>query len=165
MYGNQVEVPFCEDMPVEHPTDPYGRSKLMTEDILQDLAVSDSRRPIALFRYLNPVDAHESGPMIGEDPKVVPNNLLPDILKVAIGKLPELSVFGDDCSTQDGTGVRGYILLVDLADGHLQALHAIQDRPGVSVWNLGTGIGQIVLEIVRAFEQVSGRRIPVRGAP
>lgn len=164
VYGNPAEVPFREEMPVERPTNPYGRSKLIVEDILQDLAASDTRWSVAILRYFNPVGAHESG-LIGEDPKGTPNNLLPFILKVAIGKIPELSVFGDDYPTPDGTGVRDYIHVVDLADGHLKALRSIGQRSGVGIWNLGTGVGLSVLQMVRAFEQVTGRRIPFRLAP
>ncbi|CAD5376988.1 UDP-galactose-4-epimerase [Pseudomonas sp. OF001] len=164
VYGEPRQMPIREDFPTGIPTNPYGRSKLMVEEVLRDLAKSDSRWSIALLRYFNPVGAHHSG-VIGEDPNGIPNNLLPYITQVAIGKLRELAVFGDDYPTCDGTGVRDYIHVVDLADGHLKALQAISDGSGVHVWNLGTGIGYSVLEMVRAFEQASGRPVPYRIAP
>jgi UDP-glucose 4-epimerase len=152
-------MPIREDFPTGVPTNPYGRSKLMIEDLLQDLAKSDPRWSIALLRYFNPVGAHQSG-LIGEDPNGLPNNLLPYVSQVAIGKLKQLSVFGTDYPTQDGTGVRDYIHVQDLADGHLSALRTILQKTGVSIWNLGTGIGYSVLEMIRAFEQASGRAVP-----
>ncbi len=161
VYGEPAQMPISEDCPTGIPTNPYGRSKLIIEDVLRDLAVADSRWSIALLRYFNPVDAHESG-LIGEDPNGIPNNLLPYVAQVAIGKLKELSVFGNDYPTADGTGVRDYIHVVDLADGHLKALQRISSRPGLNVWNLGTGKGYSVLEMVQAFEQVSGRPVPYR---
>ncbi len=161
VYGEPAQMPISEDFPTGIPTNPYGRSKLMVEDVLRDLAVADSRWSIALLRYFNPVGAHESG-LIGEDPNGIPNNLLPYVAQVAIGKLKELSVFGNDYPTADGTGVRDYIHVVDLADGHLKALQRISSRPGLNVWNLGTGKGYSVLEMVQAFEQVSGRPVPYR---
>lgn len=161
VYGEPAQMPISEDCPTGIPTNPYGRSKLMVEDVLRDLAVADSRWSIALLRYFNPVGAHESG-LIGEDPNGIPNNLLPYVAQVAIGKLKELSVFGNDYPTADGTGVRDYIHVVDLADGHLKALQRISSRPGLNVWNLGTGKGYSVLEMVQAFEQVSGRPVPYR---
>lgn len=164
VYGEPAQMPISEVCPLGHPTNPYGRSKLMVEDILRDLAVSDPRWRIAILRYFNPVGAHESG-LIGEDPNGTPNNLLPYITQVAVGKLPELSVFGNDYPTPDGTGVRDYIHVVDLAEGHLRALEALQSRTGVHVWNLGTGQGYSVLDMVRAFEIASGRKVPYRVAP
>lgn len=164
VYGEPTQMPIREDVPTGTPTNPYGRSKLIVEEILRDLALSDPRWSIALLRYFNPVGAHESG-LIGEDPNDIPNNLLPYVTQVAIGKLQELSVFGDDYSTRDGTGVRDYIHVVDLADGHLKALQAISSQNGVHVWNLGTGNGYSVLEMVRAFEQASGRQVHYRIAP
>lgn len=164
VYGEPERMPIREDFPTGVPTNPYGRSKLMVEEVLRDLAASDPRWSIALLRYFNPVGAHESG-LIGEDPNGVPNNLLPYISQVAIGKLRELSVFGHDYATQDGTGVRDYIHVVDLAAGHLKALQAIAAQSGVNVWNLGTGNGYSVLQMVRAFEQASGREIPCRMSP
>lgn len=164
VYGEPERMPIAEDFPTGNPTNPYGRSKLMVEQALRDLAASDSRWSIALLRYFNPVGAHESG-LIGEDPNGIPNNLLPYVSQVAIGKLPELAVFGDDYPTRDGTGVRDYIHVVDLADGHLKALQAISRKQGIDVWNLGTGTGYSVLEMVRAFELASGRAIPYRIVP
>lgn len=159
VYGEPDRMPIREDFPTGVPTNPYGRSKLMVEEILRDLAASDPRWSIALLRYFNPVGAHESG-LIGEDPNGIPNNLLPYISQVAIGKLRQLSVFGDDYPTRDGTGVRDYIHVVDLADGHLKALQAISAQSGVHVWNLGTGTGYSVLEMIRAFEEASGQPVP-----
>lgn len=159
VYGEPSQIPISEVCQINRPTNPYGRSKLIIEDILSDLVVSDPSWRIAILRYFNPVGAHESG-LIGEDPKGIPNNLLPYILNVAGGKLSELAIFGDDYHTPDGTGVRDYIHVMDLAEGHLCALEALQSRTGAHVWNLGTGQGYSVLEIVRAFEAVSGKQIP-----
>lgn len=164
VYGEPTQMPIPEDCPVGQPTNPYGRSKLMVEDMLRDLAVSDPRWRIAILRYFNPVGAHESG-LIGEDPNGIPNNLVPYIAQVAVGKRPELAVFGNDYPTPDGTGVRDYIHVMDLADGHLRALEALQIRTGAHVWNLGTGQGYSVLEMVRAFEAASGKPVPFRVAP
>ena len=164
VYGEPAQMPISEACPVGHPTNPYGRSKLMVEHMLCDLALSDPRWRIAILRYFNPVGAHESG-LIGEDPNGIPNNLLPYISQVALGKLPELVVFGNDYATTDGTGVRDYIHVVDLAEGHLRALEALQTGPGAHVWNLGTGQGYSVLEMVRAFEAASGKPVPYRIAP
>ncbi len=132
--------------------------------MLRDLAVSHPRWHIAILRYFNPVGAHESG-LIGEDPNGIPNNLLPYIAQVAVGKLPELAVFGNDYPTPDGTGVRDYIHVVDLAEGHLRALEALHTRTGAHVWNLGTGHGYSVLAMIRAFEAASGQRVPYRVVP
>lgn len=164
VYGEPAQMPISEACPVGQPTNPYGRSKLMVEDMLRDLAASDPRWRIAILRYFNPVGAHDSG-LIGEDPNGIPNNLLPYITQVAVGKLPELAVFGDDYSTHDGTGVRDYIHVVDLAEGHLKALEALETRTGAHVWNLGTGQGYSVLEMIRAFEAASVKSIPYRIAP
>jgi UDP-glucose 4-epimerase len=164
VYGEPESMPIAESCPVGLPTNPYGRSKLMVEQILQDLVASDSRWSVALLRYFNPVGAHESG-LIGEDPHGIPNNLLPYISQVAIGKLKVLSVFGDDYATPDGTGVRDYIHVVDLAEGHLAALEFIVQRTGAHVWNLGTGIGYSVLEMIRAFEAASGKPVPYKIVP
>lgn len=164
VYGEPTQMPIREDFPTGVPTNPYGRTKLMVEELLRDLSVSDPRWSIALLRYFNPIGAHESG-LIGEDPHGIPNNLLPYIAKVASGALNELSVFGDDYPTRDGTGVRDYIHVVDLAEGHLKALQKISASSGVHVWNLGTGTGYSVLEIVKAFEQASGRSIPYQVTP
>jgi len=164
VYGEPAQMPISEACPVGQPTNPYGRSKLMVEDMLRDVAASDPRWRIAILRYFNPVGAHESG-LIGEDPNGIPNNLLPYIAQVAVGKLPELAVFGNDYPTPDGTGVRDYIHVVDLAEGHLRALEALQTRTGAHVWNLGTGQGYSVLDMVRAFEAASGKPVPYRVAP
>jgi UDP-glucose 4-epimerase len=160
VYGDPASVPIREDFPLSC-TNPYGRSKLMNEEILRDLHVADSRWNVILLRYFNPVGAHISG-RIGEDPSGVPNNLVPYIAQVAIGKLAELSVFGNDYPTPDGTGVRDYIHVVDLALGHLQALEKLKKNPGVAVYNLGTGRGYSVLEMVAAFARASGKHIPYR---
>ena len=164
VYGEPAQMPISEACPVGQPTNPYGRSKLMVEDMLRDVAASDPRWRIAILRYFNPVGAYESG-QIGEDPNGIPNNLLPYIAQVAVGKLPELAVFGNDYPTPDGTGVRDYIHVVDLAEGHLRALEALQTRSGAHVWNLGTGQGYSVLDMVRAFEAASGKPLPYRVAP
>jgi UDP-glucose 4-epimerase len=170
VYGDPAQMPIAETCPVGQPTNPYGRSKLMVEDMLRDLTVSDPRWRIAILRYFNPVGAHESG-LIGEDPNGIPNNLLPYIAQVAVGKLPHLAVFGNDYPTPDGTGVRDYIHVVDLARGHLCALRALsslsapQARPGAHEYNLGTGQGYSVLQMVRAFEAASGRPVPFEFAP
>ena len=160
VYGDPHSVPIREDFPLS-ATNPYGRSKLVLEEILRDLSRSDETWHVALLRYFNPVGAHESG-IIGEDPNGIPNNLMPYITQVAIGKLPQLSVYGDDYPTPDGTGVRDYIHVVDLARGHLAALRALHDKPGVMTVNLGTGQGYSVLDVVRAFEKASGRPVPYR---
>ena len=164
VYGDPARVPLSESCPSGFATNPYGRSKLIVENMLQDLARSDERWKIALLRYFNPVGAHPSG-LIGEDPRGEPNNLLPYIGQVAVRKLKRLRVFGNDYPTPDGTGVRDYIHVMDLADGHLRALEAIGRKPGIGVWNLGTGRGYSVLEMIRAFEEVSGKRIPYEIVP
>lgn len=161
VYGEPSRMPISESCPTGVPTNPYGRSKLMVEDMLKDLTRSDTRWRVALLRYFNPVGAHYSG-LIGEDPNGIPNNLLPYISQVAVGKLAALSVYGNDYPTPDGTGVRDYIHVMDLANGHLKALDALADKPGLDVWNLGTGRGYSVLEMVRAFEQASGCSVPWR---
>lgn len=158
VYGDPASVPIREDFPLS-PTNPYGRSKWMVEEMLRDIARADPSWKVVLLRYFNPVGAHESG-QIGEHPKGIPNNLLPYISQVAVGRLKELSVFGNDYPTPDGTGVRDYIHVVDLARGHLAALENIQQ--GVVAINLGTGCGYSVFDMVRAFEEASGRRIPFR---
>ena len=159
VYGDPASVPIREDFPVA-PTNPYGRSKLMVEEILREAAAADPRWRVALLRYFNPVGAHESG-LIGEDPNGVPNNLMPFISQVAVGRREALSVWGDDYPTPDGTGVRDYIHVVDLARGHLAALEHLP-ASGVLTVNLGTGRGYSVLEMVRAFEQASGRKVAYR---
>ncbi len=160
VYGDPHTVPIQEDFPV-HATNPYGRTKLMIEEILRDLSVADNAWNITILRYFNPVGAHKSG-RIGEDPNGIPNNLMPYITQVAVGKLPHLSVFGDDYPTPDGTGVRDYIHVVDLASGHVKAVEKLQSNPGVSIYNLGTGRGYSVLEVVTAFEKASGRTVPYK---
>ncbi len=159
VYGEPASVPIREDFPLS-ATNPYGRSKLMIEEILRDVAQADPQWRIALLRYFNPVGAHVSG-IIGEDPNGVPNNLMPYIAQVAAGLLRELPVYGDDYPTPDGTGVRDYVHVVDLARGHLAALDALR-APGVLTANLGTGRGYSVLEVVRAFAAASGRPVPYR---
>jgi UDP-glucose 4-epimerase len=161
VYGPTPPVPMTEDLPTS-ATNPYGWTKVMIEQMLRDLTAAEPQWRVALLRYFNPVGAHPSG-RIGEDPSDVPNNLMPYVAQVAVGRREELSVFGDDYDTPDGTGVRDYIHVDDLATGHVAALEWIttHDRP-LSVWNLGTGRGTSVLELVRAFEQASGRTIPYR---
>lgn len=161
VYGEPADMPISEHCSVGRPTNPYGRSKLMVEDILRDLVVSDPRWRVAILRYFNPVGAHTSG-MIGEDPNGIPNNLLPFIAQVALGKLPQLSVFGGDYPTHDGTGVRDYIHVVDLAQGHVAALRYLESHFGVHAWNLGTGQGYSVFDMVSAFEAVSGMPVPYK---
>ncbi|MCD1145798.1 UDP-glucose 4-epimerase GalE [Kocuria sp. LUK] len=158
VYGAPEEMPLTEKQPMD-AQNPYGRTKEHIEDMLVDLAASDPAWSVALLRYFNPVGAHPSG-RIGEDPTGVPNNLLPFIAQVAVGRRPTLRVFGDDYPTPDGTGVRDYIHVVDLAEGHLRALDRITGRPGVHTWNLGTGRGHSVLEVHAAFERASGRTVP-----
>lgn len=163
VYGDPEKVPITEDMPTT-ATNPYGWTKLIQEQIFSDLYVPDKEWNIALLRYFNPVGSHPSG-KIGEDPNGIPNNLMPYISQVAVGKRKELSVFGSDYPTPDGTGVRDYIHVVDLAIGHLKALDKLPSNPGLQTWNLGTGRGYSVLEIVRAFEKACGKPIPYRMAP
>ena len=158
VYGNPACVPISEDFPLS-TTNPYGRSKLMVENILRDLAASDAEWSFAVLRYFNPVGAHESG-LIGEDPSGTPNNLMPYIAQVAVGLRESLNIFGNDYPTPDGTGVRDYIHVVDLAKGHLKALDALVSKQGVLTVNLGTGRGYSVLEVVDAFECASGRKVP-----
>ena len=163
VYGEASEPPFVEDAPLA-PVNPYGRTKFFIEEILRDVAASDPRWRIGILRYYNPVGAHPSG-LIGEDPKGIPNNLFPFVAQVAVGTLPELGVFGDDYPTPDGTGVRDYIHVVDLARGHLAALDHLADRPGVRAWNVGSGRGSSVLEVVAAWARASGRPIPYTVLP
>ncbi len=158
VYGDPASVPIREDFPLSC-TNPYGRTKLMTEEILRDLHRANPLWNVVLLRYFNPVGAHPSG-RIGEDPNGIPNNLMPYIAQVAIGKLERLSVFGNDYPTKDGTGVRDFIHVVDLAKGHLSALARLEHKPGVVVYNLGTGQGYSVLEMVAAFSQACGRPVP-----
>jgi len=158
VYGDPHAVPITEDFPLQ-ATNPYGRTKLMMEHILTDLHGADPAFNVALLRYFNPIGAHESG-RIGEDPNGIPNNLLPYVSQVAVGKLEKLSVFGGDYNTTDGTGVRDYIHVVDLAFGHLKALEKLASSPGAVACNLGTGHGYSVLEVVKAFESASGKAVP-----
>lgn len=160
VYGDPHSVPITEDFPLS-ATNPYGRSKLIVEEILRDLGRADERWNVILLRYFNPVGAHASG-LIGEDPNGIPNNLMPYISQVAVGKLEQLSVFGNDYPTSDGTGVRDYIHVVDLAIGHLKALDKLAENPRVVAYNLGTGQGYSVLEMIKAFEQASGREVRYR---
>lgn len=160
VYGLPETVPIRENFPLSC-TNPYGRTKLMIEEMLRDLYISDNEWDIAILRYFNPVGAHESG-MIGEDPKGVPNNLLPYVAQTAIGKREYVHVFGDDYDTPDGTGVRDYIHVVDLADGHLLALNKIKSHVGVVTYNLGTGNGYSVLDMVKAFSKACGHDIPYK---
>lgn len=160
VYGDPASVPIREDFPLS-ATNPYGRSKLHIEEMLRDIAASNPGWRVALLRYFNPVGAHASG-LIGEDPRGIPNNLMPYVTQVAVGRRPELNVFGNDYPTPDGTGVRDYIHVVDLAKGHLAALAALRDKAGVMTVNLGTGRGYSVLEVVSAFQRASGQPIPYR---
>ena len=157
VYGDPHKVPITEDFPLS-ATNPYGRSKLMIEEILRDLYVADKTMNIAILRYFNPVGSHKSG-RIGESPNDIPNNLMPYVAQVAVGKLKELSVFGNDYPTPDGTGVRDYIHVVDLALGHIHALKKLETGPGTVTYNLGTGRGYSVLEMVTAFEKASGKAV------
>ncbi len=163
VYGDPETVPIDEGAP-RSATNPYGRSKLVVEEMLEDILRADPSWRVVLLRYFNPVGAHESG-RIGEDPNGIPNNLMPYIAQVAVGKLKQLSVFGDDYPTPDGTGVRDFIHVVDLAKGHLCALKDTREAPGLYVYNLGTGHGYSVLDMVRAFEKTSQRSVPYLVAP
>ena len=159
VYGSPAQIPISEECPKGVCTNPYGWSKWMLEQILMDVHTSDPEWNVILLRYFNPIGAHESG-MIGEDPKGIPNNLLPYVAQVAIGKLAEVGVFGDDYDTPDGTGVRDYIHVVDLARGHVCALQKIEEKVGCKVYNLGTGNGYSVLDVIHAFERACGHPIP-----
>ena len=161
VYGDPDEVPVREDLPTKPATNPYGGTKQVIEQILTDLHAADPQWDIALLRYFNPVGAHESG-LIGEDPNDIPNNLMPIVAQVAGGKLPEVNVFGTDYPTPDGSGVRDYIHVVDLAEGHLAALNRLAAHPGRHVWNLGTGSGTSVLEVIASFSRAAGIDIPYR---
>jgi UDP-glucose 4-epimerase len=160
VYGDPATVPILENFPLS-ATNPYGRSKLMVEEMLRDVALADPSWRIALLRYFNPVGAHESG-LIGEEPNGIPNNLLPYVAQVAEGRREFLSVYGDDYPTADGTGMRDYIHVVDLAIGHVKTLAKLAQQPGVLTYNLGTGRGNSVLEMVRAFEKASGKAVPFK---
>ena len=163
VYGPVNKAPYTEDMPTS-ATNPYGYTKVMIEQILRDVYVSDNDWSVSLLRYFNPIGAHKSG-LIGEDPNGIPNNLLPYICQVAVGKLEKLGVFGDDYDTPDGTGVRDYIHVVDLALGHVKAIEKLQENPGLKIYNLGTGHGYSVLDIVKNFEAASGVHIPYEIKP
>ena len=163
VYGNPATVPISEDFPLS-TTNPYGSTKLMIENILKDLYTSDPEWSIALLRYFNPIGAHKSG-LIGEDPNGIPNNLMPYIARVAAGKLETLSVFGNDYPTKDGTGVRDYIHVIDLSLGHIKALEKIMQTSGVEAYNLGTGIGYSVLEVIQTFEKANSQKVNYRMAP
>lgn len=158
VYGKPASVPIREDFPLS-VTNPYGRTKLMIEEILGDVYTADSSWDIILLRYFNPIGAHESG-LIGEDPEGIPNNLLPYVAKVAVGRLEKVNVFGNDYDTPDGTGVRDYIHVVDLARGHVKAIEKIAQNPGLKIYNLGTGNGYSVLDIIHAFSKACGHDIP-----
>ncbi|MBS9783143.1 MAG: UDP-glucose 4-epimerase GalE [Pasteurella sp.] len=164
VYGDPQVVPITEDCPVGGTTNPYGTSKYIVERILQDTVKAHPQFSAVILRYFNPVGAHESG-LIGEDPNGIPNNLLPFISQVAVGKLPQLAVFGDDYNTHDGTGVRDYIHVVDLAIGHLKALEKHHNDAGCHIYNLGTGTGYSVLDMVKAFEQTNHIQVPYKIAP
>lgn len=164
VYGNPEEMPITEDCPKGECTNPYGWTKSMMEQIMTDLQKADPEWNVILLRYFNPVGAHKSG-RIGEDPKGIPNNLMPYISQVAVGKLEKLGVFGDDYDTPDGTGVRDYIHVVDLAIGHVKAIHYIFTNPGLDVINLGTGVGYSVLDMVKAFGKAIGRDLPYEIKP
>ena len=163
VYGDPATVPITEDFPLS-VTNPYGRTKLMLEEIFRDIHVADNAWNIILLRYFNPIGAHKSG-TIGENPKGIPNNLVPYITQVAVGKLEALSVFGDDYDTSDGTGVRDYIHVVDLAVGHVRAVEKLKDKQGVIEYNLGTGVGYSVLDVVKGFEKVTGKEIKYQIKP
>lgn len=163
VYGPDAPVPYVEAMPRGRTSNPYGNSKAMVEQLLTDLCRADERWSVALLRYFNPIGAHPSG-LIGEDPRGFPNNLMPFIAQVAVGRRQELSIFGDDYPTEDGTCVRDYLHVMDLADGHVASLASL-DSPGVHIYNLGTGQGVSVLEMVKTFERVTSQRVPYRIAP
>ncbi|MBQ9320830.1 MAG: UDP-glucose 4-epimerase GalE, partial [Eubacterium sp.] len=158
VYGDAAEIPITESCPKGVCTNPYGWTKSMLEQILTDIHTSDNEWNVVLLRYFNPIGAHKSG-MIGEDPKGIPNNLLPYVAQVAIGKLPQIGVFGNDYDTPDGTGVRDYIHVVDLARGHVKALAKLTAGSGVNVYNLGTGNGYSVLDVIHAFEKACGHEL------
>lgn len=165
VYGDPATVPITEDFPTGGTTNPYGTTKLFIEQILKDIYNSDNSWDICILRYFNPVGAHESG-LIGEEPQGIPNNLMPYVARVAAGILPELSVFGNDYDTPDGTGVRDYIHVVDLAKGHVKALEKLdKEHEGLFIYNLGTGTGYSVLDMVKAFEKATGKEVKYKIAP
>lgn len=159
VYGNPAFVPITEECPKGEITNPYGRTKGMLEQILTDIQAADNEWNVILLRYFNPIGAHESG-MIGENPNGIPNNLMPYITQVAVGKLPRLGVFGSDYDTPDGTCIRDYIHVVDLADGHVKAVAKLRENPGLKIYNLGTGKGSSVLDVIHTFEEATGVKIP-----
>ena len=165
VYGGENEIPYVESMKTGGTTNPYGTTKLFIEQILKDIYKSDESWDIAILRYFNPIGAHESG-LIGEEPQGIPNNLMPYVVRVANGQLKELSVFGNDYPTPDGTGVRDYIHVVDLAKGHVKAIEKLnKEKKGLYIYNLGTGNGYSVLDIVHTFEKVTGKKVPYKIAP
>ena len=164
VYGDPAQIPITENCPKGQPTNPYGWTKSMLEQVLTDIHTSDKEWNVILLRCFNPIGAHKSG-MIGEDPKGIPNNLVPYVAQVAVGKRPALGVFGNDYDTPDGTGVRDYIHVVDLAAGHVKAIEKLRENPGVEVYNLGTGNGYSVLQVVAAFEKACGHAIPYEIKP
>jgi UDP-glucose 4-epimerase len=164
VYGDPAFVPITEECPKGTPTNPYGWTKSMLEQILTDLHTADKEWNVILLRYFNPIGAHKSG-LIGEDPKGIPNNLLPYVAQVAIGKLECVGVFGNDYDTPDGTGVRDYIHVVDLANGHVKAIDKVKENPGVKIYNLGTGNGYSVLDVIKAFSKACGHDVPYQIKP
>ena len=165
VYGENAQIPYTEETKTGDTTNPYGTTKLFIEQILKDIYKSDNSWDICILRYFNPIGAHESG-LIGEKPNGIPNNLMPYITKVAVGQLKELSIFGNDYNTPDGTGVRDYIHVVDLAKGHIKALEKLdKEQEGIFIYNLGTGHGTSVLEMVNAFEKATGKKVPYKIAP
>lgn len=164
VYGDQPKIPYVESFPTGTPQSPYGKSKLMVEQLLTDLQKAQPEWSIALLRYFNPVGAHPSGDM-GEDPQGIPNNLMPYIAQVAVGRRESLAVFGNDYPTEDGTGVRDYIHVMDLADGHVVAMEKLADKSGVHIYNLGAGVGSSVLDVVNAFSKACGKPINYHFAP
>lgn len=163
VYGKPKSVPIKEDFPLS-VTNPYGRTKLFLEEILKDLFISDNKWNIILLRYFNPIGAHKSG-KIGESPNGIPNNLIPYVTQVAIGKLDHINVFGNDYDTPDGTGIRDYIHVVDLANGHIKAIEKFNDIPDVRIYNLGTGVGYSVLDIIKTFDEIIGKNLKYKIAP
>ena len=165
VYGPENPIPYKEDMPVGTASSPYGSTKIFIEQILKDIYKADNEWSIALLRYFNPIGSHESG-LLGEEPQGIPNNLMPYVVRVAAGILPQLSVFGNDYNTPDGTGVRDYIHVVDLAKGHVLALNKLEkENKGLFIYNLGTGTGYSVLDMVKAFEKATGKEVPYKIAP
>ena len=164
VYGDSLEIPITEECPKQSPTNPYGQTKTMLEQVLMDIHRADPEWNVTLLRYFNPIGAHKSG-LIGEDPKGIPNNLLPYVAQVAIGKLKCVGVFGNDYDTPDGTGVRDYIHVVDLARGHVKAIEKFKENKGVLIYNLGTGNGYSVLQVIEAFGKACGKKIPYEIKP